>query len=69
MAGRNKEKWAALTFSILAALVLGCMSAGLSVAEESPSSAKPVATGILDAPWRFHFNLYGWLPEAPAQSM
>jgi len=22
--------------------------------------------GILDSPWKFHVNLYGWLPEAPA---
>jgi hypothetical protein len=22
--------------------------------------------GILDSPWEYHVNLYGWLPEAPA---
>jgi hypothetical protein len=22
--------------------------------------------GILDAPWEFHVNVYGWLPDAPA---
>jgi hypothetical protein len=44
--------------SLLGALLLIGVSATLSAAQEGQ--------GWQDAPWRFSFDIYGWLPNAPA---
>ncbi len=53
MEGQEAKKNVKFAVTLIAALILVLMPAGLSVAEEAPSSAGPEATGILDAPWRF----------------
>lgn len=47
-----------LSAPILAALLLGGASATLAEPSEPMS--------ISEAPWQFSFNIYGWLPDAPA---
>ena len=50
-------KFAKFAVLLLVALVFICTVTTPAIAEEE---------GFLAAPWRFHVNLYGWLPEAPA---
>ncbi len=65
-------KLSRLAISWLLALMFVGAIATISVAEEpantkekSSSSAEQVGAGWREAPWRFHVNVYGWLPHAP----
>lgn len=51
-------KFAAIINSFVGALLLVGASTSLSAAQDGQ--------GWRDAPWRFNFKGYGWLPEAPA---
>jgi hypothetical protein len=55
--GRNRMKFAKSMVALVFALAL-------VVTLTAPAIAQ--GEGILDAPWEYHVNLYGWLPNAPA---
>lgn len=45
--------------------VLFVLACALAVSMAVPAIAEE-GEGFLSAPWKFHVNLYGWLPDAPA---
>ena len=57
-----------LMTSVLVVTVAVILSFVLGIG--SPAAAAPATVeeaGFLSAPWKFHVNLYGWLPDAPAE--
>lgn len=57
-----------LMTSVLMVTVVMVLSFVLGIG--SPAAAAPATVeeaGFLSAPWKFHVNFYGWLPDAPAE--
>ena len=76
MRGDTTRKLAKFTISFfLVSLMLVGTSVTFSAAQEpadgqeesSPSVKQKLVNWWEDAPWRFNLNVYGWLPQAPAE--